>query len=550
MTRTFKPHPPPRSATANGSVSSMSQQPSNRPGGNYLKINMILNPAFTLPSDLPSTPPLSNDSPVEEREYTTTTATDPLEVSSSPASSTRGKKGNGNGPGDHEGSPPVQYPPHEYHQVMGQLSRSKQDELRNAYEEFRVVPRGRPGDELILKSAATSSITADKSGRYVGITRLSRADFEQTLPRKAYNLTPNLLSLCFNNTGGITGRQGYWLPFNCARELCLTFCYQIRWALVPIFGYSFVDECLPENHPRFWSFKIDPATVAQAVQNSKAYMKTEAQIKAGSKSQTKGDTRSGRNIDAGAEAIPDEDHSETHISTASRVIRAQSKKKGQLPKHKAKNFRGNLKEPQMERSSPVELISQVQSSVDEHLAESFNHTVSNPNNSPSPEVSPRTRPARLDTPTPTWTSINRPSLSQQRILERPVPLAQSLHNRPPRSHPHRFRPQVFAHAAPTASITIADNHVIKRPLGSGPVRDSDDDLDRVNGSRSRSESDDEDIVVPKRKKRRCIGPAEGIPDRSPVTDLPYSAADYRAAMNLLSMVEKLGESSSGASNVQ
>ena len=47
------------------------------------------------------------------------------------------------------------------------------------------------------------------------------------------------------------------MPYECARAICLTFAYPIRWALTPIFGPSFVRDCLPKDHPAFGRFKVD-----------------------------------------------------------------------------------------------------------------------------------------------------------------------------------------------------------------------------------------------------------------------------------------------------
>lgn len=44
----------------------------------------------------------------------------------------------------------------------------------------------------------------------------------------------------------------------------MTFCYPIRWALTPIFGYSFVKECLPPDHADYKRFKISADVVRRA----------------------------------------------------------------------------------------------------------------------------------------------------------------------------------------------------------------------------------------------------------------------------------------------
>ena len=51
------------------------------------------------------------------------------------------------------------------------------------------------------------------------------------------------------------------MPYECARAICLTFCYPIRWAVTPIFGPSFVRECLQPGTPDFAKFRVDAETV-------------------------------------------------------------------------------------------------------------------------------------------------------------------------------------------------------------------------------------------------------------------------------------------------
>ncbi|KAF2773464.1 hypothetical protein EJ03DRAFT_132447 [Teratosphaeria nubilosa] len=83
---------------------------------------------------------------------------------------------------------------------------------------------------------------------------------KQTTPAKALNGNPGLKDLSHSITGGALAAQGYWMPYSCARAVCLTFCYPIRWALTPIFGPSFIKECLRPENGNFGRFKI-PAEV-------------------------------------------------------------------------------------------------------------------------------------------------------------------------------------------------------------------------------------------------------------------------------------------------
>jgi hypothetical protein len=75
---------------------------------------------------------------------------------------------------------------------------------------------------------------------------------------------PGLEDLVHSITGGALAAQGYWIPFSCARALCATFCWEIRWVLTPVFGPSFVTECLPPDHQNYRRWKIDSNIVRRA----------------------------------------------------------------------------------------------------------------------------------------------------------------------------------------------------------------------------------------------------------------------------------------------
>ena len=47
------------------------------------------------------------------------------------------------------------------------------------------------------------------------------------------------------------------MPYKCAHALCASFCWNIRWVLTPLFGPSFLRDCLPPSHPGYQSFKVD-----------------------------------------------------------------------------------------------------------------------------------------------------------------------------------------------------------------------------------------------------------------------------------------------------
>lgn len=91
--------------------------------------------------------------------------------------------------------------------------------------------------------------------------RADMTDCCQTTPAKALTANPGLKELSHSITGGALAAQGYWMPYSCARAICLTFCYDIRWALTPIFGHSFVRECLRPDNPGFGRYRVSSEVI-------------------------------------------------------------------------------------------------------------------------------------------------------------------------------------------------------------------------------------------------------------------------------------------------
>ena len=58
------------------------------------------------------------------------------------------------------------------------------------------------------------------------------------------------------------------MPYHAARAIAATFCYDIRWALTPVFGDGFPSICLTPNDPCFAKFLIDPAIVQYCTQET------------------------------------------------------------------------------------------------------------------------------------------------------------------------------------------------------------------------------------------------------------------------------------------
>lgn len=51
------------------------------------------------------------------------------------------------------------------------------------------------------------------------------------------------------------------MPYHAAKAIAATFCYEIRWALTPVFGNDFPSICLQPKDPGFGKFVIDPSIV-------------------------------------------------------------------------------------------------------------------------------------------------------------------------------------------------------------------------------------------------------------------------------------------------
>lgn len=54
------------------------------------------------------------------------------------------------------------------------------------------------------------------------------------------------------------------MPYSCAREICLTFCYNIAPALIPLFGPSFPSQCIPPNAQGYEQMRVTRSTIDAA----------------------------------------------------------------------------------------------------------------------------------------------------------------------------------------------------------------------------------------------------------------------------------------------
>ncbi|KAK5014363.1 hypothetical protein LTR16_002416, partial [Cryomyces antarcticus] len=92
-----------------------------------------------------------------------------------------------------------------------------------------------------------------------------------TTPARALVSNPGLRELSHSITGGALAAQGYWMPYDCARAVCATFCAPIRWALTPLFGVDFLKDCMVEEDPAFGRFKIDSQIVRRCQREAETW---------------------------------------------------------------------------------------------------------------------------------------------------------------------------------------------------------------------------------------------------------------------------------------
>ncbi|THW81402.1 hypothetical protein D6D18_08825 [Aureobasidium pullulans] len=190
----------------------------------------------------------------------------------------------------------VNYAPFEVSDRCAMLSKRERQELAEQHHRFRIFPNG--GDQGLIRDFvrhipynSEKKAFSDKTGReafelfqytfslpdepnktytvmwdyQIGLVRITpffkACNYPKTQPNKVLSLNNGLRELSFSITGGAIAAQGYWMPYGCARAVCATFCWNLRWALTPIFGPSFIRDCFPPNHPSYARFTIDPEVV-------------------------------------------------------------------------------------------------------------------------------------------------------------------------------------------------------------------------------------------------------------------------------------------------
>ncbi|KAF2020725.1 DNA-binding domain of Mlu1-box binding protein MBP1 [Aaosphaeria arxii CBS 175.79] len=190
---------------------------------------------------------------------------------------------------------PVNYPPYEY---------MDDKELQAQHRKFQIYPNGnirQKGPRRIPYNSDKKDFM-NKTGRdafevfqyqfrvpgdekdyillwdyQVGLVRMTAlfkcCKYSKTTPAKALSLNPGLREISYSITGGALAAQGYWLPYEAAKAIAATFCYNIRHALTPVFGYEFLSMCIHPKDPTFGKFVINPEIVKFCAEDCKQWKK-------------------------------------------------------------------------------------------------------------------------------------------------------------------------------------------------------------------------------------------------------------------------------------
>ncbi|CZT20819.1 uncharacterized protein RCC_06677 [Ramularia collo-cygni] len=218
---------------------------------------------------------------------------------------------------------PINYPPYECSDDSPHISAELSQELAEYHQMYRIHPSALGGDKISdfarhIPYSSEKKTFLNKTGRdafdvfqytfivpgdaeqrqhvvmwdyQIGLVRVTpffkACKHSKTTPAKSIKTNEGLAELAHSITGGALAAQGYWMPYACARAVCLTFCYTIRWALTPVFGPDFIKECLTPDDPGYCRFKIDPQLVLDAAQEVKC-RKLGTESRSGSPADSKG----------------------------------------------------------------------------------------------------------------------------------------------------------------------------------------------------------------------------------------------------------------------
>ncbi|KAK5134559.1 hypothetical protein LTR08_006344 [Meristemomyces frigidus] len=436
---------------------------------------------------------------------------------------------------------PVNYVPYECTEDAICLSSEQQQDLARQHERFEVFPNAHGNSGFIADYQRHIPYSSDKKAFFgktnrdafevfqytfrvpddpekqhvvmwdyqVGLVRITpffkALKYSKTSPAKALTTNPGLKELSHSITGGALAAQGYWMPYACARAICLTFCYPIRWALTPIFGPSFIKECLRPESTGYCRFKINSEVVRCA------QLEAEGLRSGGnSRSGTPVSDRDGHN--GGAQDIP------RSVPASVALL---------------KQLRPRKEPPTFKLGSPFESDSEGSDRGYTHTNAAYE----------SPELSPRT--SRVDAKTG-WTSVNR-----QHNVTPPSPpnntpvgsLSYSLVTEPrilPTTSWRALEPMTS-----TPKITKMHTDAHDKPRAHKRGHEAGADVEYLgSSSSSSSERDDIDIAMSpaaKKRQRREETPAS-TSSMSPASfklksgrTTKYTATDARAAQWLLNL---------------
>ncbi|KEF52277.1 uncharacterized protein A1O9_11517 [Exophiala aquamarina CBS 119918] len=114
----------------------------------------------------------------------------------------------------------------------------------------------------------------------IGIVRTTPlfkcGQYSKTTPAKMLARNEGLKEICHSITGGALVAQGYWIPYEAAKAVAATFCWNIRYALTPVFGKDFPELCIPPDSEDFGNMQIDPAITKKCAEQARLYRELES----------------------------------------------------------------------------------------------------------------------------------------------------------------------------------------------------------------------------------------------------------------------------------
>ncbi|KAJ5918045.1 hypothetical protein N7454_010420 [Penicillium verhagenii] len=127
-----------------------------------------------------------------------------------------------------------------------------------------------------------------------------------TAPGKVMNYIPGLRNICHSITGGALAAQGYWMPYEVAKSVSATFCWNIRHVLTPLFGTDFPSTCVPFVNGKARDFPhgimIDPRAICHAGMTAREYRNLEpaqgSSSNTGNRASTPAQTPAPENVDS------------------------------------------------------------------------------------------------------------------------------------------------------------------------------------------------------------------------------------------------------------